>query len=812
MRGWMEARRQDLRHAIRGLRRNPGFAAAAILTLGLGIGATTGIVTAFDQVVLRPLPFAEAGRVLRLFGNFPGTGLVEMSLSPGEFVDVQEGIDALESVAGYIPGSVNLTGAGEPERLSAAWSTPGLFRTLGVEAAVGRTFREGDGEEEGEAVVLGHGFWQRRFGAAPSVLGRSLTLNGRPFTVVGVAPPAVDLPQGTDLWLAFPLPPSLLAPSERGSRFLRAVGRLAPGATLEGLQAELDLLVPRFREAHPDLYSETEYRFSAVLLRDRLLGDARPTLALLVGAVGLVLLIACANLAGLGLARLASRRRDLAVHMALGAGRLRLGGQVVLEALVLASLGSLLGLALAGWALGPVLALAPAEVPRLDGVRLDLRSGLLALGLAVLAGLATGIVPALQAGGARLAGALGSGGRGGTAGPSGARARSALVVGQLALALALLGGAGLLVRSLVHLQAEDPGLAPRGLLTARLSLPPSGYGDPDRVAVFFGDLTQELGTAPGVRDAAAISALPLTGGAWDLSFGFADRAGGPSPDLSAEYRAVTPGYFDTAGIPLLAGRPLREADRRDAPLVAVVDEAFVGRYLRGENPLGRRLELPILGLPMESHVREIVGVVGSVRLTLDREPAPTLYVPHGQQPVGAMSLLLRTTGDPGAAVPALRDAVAGLDPDLPVYEVRGMEQVLAAAMARRRFTAWLVGGLAAVALLLSALGVYAVIAHAVRGRRREIGIRVALGATARDILGLAMRRGILLVGIGVALGLAGALAGGRLLADLLYGVGPADPATLGATAALLAGAGIAATWWPARRALRVDPVQTLREE
>lgn len=807
----MSALGQDLRRTLRQLRRSPGFAAAAILTFGLAIGATTAIVTTFDQVVLRPLPFAEADRVIRLFGNFPGTGLVEMSLSPGEFADVREGVDALESVAGYIPGSANLTGAGEPERLAVAWSTPGLFRTLGVEPAVGRTFREGDGEEGGEAVVLAHGFWQRRFGGDSGLIGRSLTLNGRPFSVVGVAPPGIDLPEGTDLWAAFPLPPSLLVPAERGSRFLRVVGRLAPDATLEELRAELDGLVPRFRETHPDFYAESDFRFSAVPLRDRLLGDARPALALLVAAVGLVLLIACANLAGLGLARLTSRRRDLAVHMALGAGGARLGGQVVLEALVLAVIGSLLGLALAGWVLDPLIALAPADVPRLDAVRLDLRSGMLALGLALLAGLATGAVPAVQVGRTRLASTLGSAGRGGSAGPSAARARSALVVGQLALALALLGGAGLLVRSLVLLQNEDPGIAPQGLLAARLTLPSSGY-DSDRLAAFFGELTARLETAPGVRAAAATSALPVTGGAWDISFGFADRPAGPVPDLSAEYRAVTPGFFDAAGIPVLHGRPLREGDRRDAPLVAVVDEAFVRRYLRDEDPLGRRIELPILGLPMESHVREIVGVVGGVRLTLDREPVPTMYVPHEQQPVRAMSLLVRSDAEPGAVVPVLRDAVAGLDPDLPVYEVRSMEQVLAAGAARRRFTAWLVGGLAAVALLLSALGVYAVIAHAVRGRRREIGIRMALGATARDVLGLAMRRGLVLVGVGVALGLAGALAGGRLLGDLLYGVGPADPMTLGATVLLLAGAGMAAVWVPARRALRVDPARTLREE
>lgn len=807
----MDHLRQDLRHALRRLRGQPGLTAVAILTLALGIGATTAIVTAFDQVVLRPLPFPDSERLVRVFGSFAGTGLIEMSLSPGELVDVRESVEALESVAGWVPGSANLTRAGEPERLAVAWATPALFRTLGVEAAVGRTFREGDGEEGGDAVVLAHGFWQRRFGGDPGLVGRSLTLNGRPFAVVGIAPPGVDLPGSTDVWAAFPLPPSLLAPSERGSRFLRVVGRLAPDATVERLREELDGLVPRFREVHPDFYAEGDFRFSVVSLRDRLLGDVRLTLALLVAAVGLVLLIACANLAGLALARLADRRRDLAVRAALGAGRARLGGQVILEALIPALAGGLLGLFLAGWILGPFLALAPPEVPRLAAVEPDLRSGVVALVLALLAGLATGIVPAIRAGRAGPGSVLGSAFRG-TAGPATARGRSALVVGQLALALAVLGGAGLLVRSLVRLQSEEPGLDPTDLITARLTLPPSGYDAPTAAADFFRRLVDRLEAAPGVRRAAASSALPLTGGAWNISFGFADRPSGPAPDLTAEYRSVTPGFFETGGIPLVRGRPLLYSDRRDAPLVAVVDQAFVRRYLPGSDPLGRRLELPILGLPMETHIREIVGVVGSVRPTLDREPVPTVYVPHEQQPVRAMSLIVETEGTPGAAVPALREAVAALDADLPVYEVRTMPQVLAEATARRRFTAWLVGGLAGVALLLSTFGVSAVISHAVRRRRREIGIRIAVGATPRDVLALAMRRGLVLVGAGVALGLTGALAGGRLLRDLLYGVEPADPLTLGATAALLAGVGLVATWLPARGVLRVDPVEALREE
>lgn len=802
----------DLREAVRHVVRRPSGSLVWIGTLALALGVAAGVFGLVDAVLLRPLPFPHAGRLVRIHTAFPGSGLSDLSLSAGEFADVQERSDGFEAVGGFIPDSYTLTGRGDPARLSGVWATPGFFRTLGVAPALGRTFRPDDRSPGAPRLaVLSARLWRTRFGADPDVVGRTIRLDGVDRTVVGVMPESFDYPAGTQLWTSLRFTDGMLTPGERGDRYLRVVGRLRPGLDAASALTRLDDLVPAFRREHPEYYTDPSFRLTVTSLRRSVLGDVRAPLLALLAGVALVLLVTLGNLANVSLVRAADRGRAMAIRAALGASRGRLVRQVLLENFLLGTAGGLGGIALAWPAVGLLARLAPPDLPRLASVHPDLRVLAFGLGAALLVGLGAGAVPALLGRGSP-GGLLRSGGPRAGEGAGGRRARDLLVGGQVALTLLLLIGAGLVVRSLDRLGHVDPGMDPSGTLTARLGLPSSGYPEPSDVTGFYGRLLRDVHSIPGVRSAGATAILPLDEGGWDVSFRVEGRPRAPSaPEPTVQYRPVTPGFFETLGIPLRRGRRLARTDGAGSPLVAIVNEAFARRYL-SEGAPGARIRLPLLGLGREEHVRTVVGVVGDVRETLSEDAPPILYVPLAQQPHRTMTVVLRGDGPPGSLAGALRARVAELDPSLPLYDVRPMQQVVDAGMARPRFISLLLGLFSLTGLALACLGIWAVVAYSVARRDREVGIRMALGATPRAVVALVGVRGMMPVVIGVAAGLLAALPATGLVRSLLFGVGSRDPDTLLSAAALILCVGAAAAWLPARRASRVDPMAVLREE
>jgi predicted permease len=803
----------DLRYGFRQLLTHPGFTAVALLSLALGIGANTAIFSVVNTVLLQPLPFSHPDRIVAIEEH--ASGERNTTFSPRDFLDVKEQAASLEVVVGHRSGSMALTGSGTPVRVQTRSVTPDFFRAFGASPALGRFFEATPEEDDaGKLVVLSHATWQARFGGDPAVLGRTLSLNGEPHTVVGVARPTFRYPEGTEFWVrsyreGLPEPPVDIGDelsTVRGLGYFSVLARLAPDVSLGEARSELGVLAGRIA-AFKD--PGTDYRLELVPLRDTLVGDVRPALLVLLGAVGLVLLIACANVANLLLARAASRGQELAVRAALGARRNRLFRQLLVESLLLGVVAGFLGILLARWGFGALLTLLPADIPRLDGIALDPPVLFFTLGVALLTGVAFGLMPALDASRADLVGVMKTGGRGVVGGGRARRIRELLVVGEVALSVVLLSGAGLLLKSLVRLQDEDVGFLPEGVLVVRMNLPDSRYPDESSVASFVREMVRAVEEVPGVSSAGVALGAPFAGGAATMGY---EVEGMPQPEgeeFVAEYQVVTPDYFRTMGIPILEGRGLEPADGEGegGPLVAVVNEAFARRHWGEGSPLGQQINF------FDDTPMEIVGVSGDVRhFSYERAPRPEAYVPFFKDPWPFFSLVAKAQGDPRLLVDPLRQAVLDVDPDQPVSGVRPMVQVLAESTGKQRFTVELLGMFAALAVMLALVGVYGVMAYAVSLRTREVGIRVALGAPRGEILWTSLRNGMHVTAMGLGLGVGGGLALTRILGSLLYGVSPWDPGVFSLAALLLACAVMAAAYLPARRAAGMDPARILRSE
>jgi putative ABC transport system permease protein len=779
----------------------------ALAVLALGVGANTAIFSVVNAVLLRPLPYPGAERVVALDGVNPSKGIRQSNMSAPDFEDWKAQARSFEAMSLYAEGGSNLTGGTEPERVTAAWVGADFFRVIGVGAASGRALLPEDDRPGGsQVVVLSHGLWQRRFGSDPAAVGRTVELGGRNWEIVGVMPHDFDFPRRAQLWGPLQLD---VAEEPRDNRAYSVVGRLREGVTLEAAQAELDAISARLAAS----YEVTNAGWGVDLdpLKEELVGSLKATLFVLLAGVGLLLLIACANVANLLLARASGRRREVALRLALGAGRARIARQMLTESVMLGLAGGALGAALSVWLTELLVALAPADTPRLAEASADWRVLLFAAGASVLTGVAFGVAPALQASRYGLNESLKEGGRGVAGGRS--RVRSALVVAEVALSLLLLAGAGLLVKSFARLQAVDPGFDPEGAVTMRVSLPGARYKEPARKAEFYAALTERLKSLPGVEAAGATISLPLGGSSLSVGRGFIrdGRPETPEEADNASYATVTPDYFRAMRIPLRAGRVFDERDNMESAMVVVVNESFARKAFAGEDPLGKRIRI----WRDEKFPREVVGVVGDTRpQRLDGPAALQMYVPHRQDATwGGLSLVLRARGaDADSLVRAARAEVRALDRELPVYDVKALSKVVADSTAYRRVTMFLMAGFACAALLLAGVGLYGVVSYAAAQRTHEIGIRLALGARGRDILGLVVRQGMLLTlaGLGVGLGCAFALT--RLMSSLLYGVSAADPFVYAAVSLLLAAVALLACLVPARRATKVDPMVALRYE
>jgi len=804
-----DALRQDIHFAFRQLRRNPGFTAIALITLALGIGANTAIFSVVRGVLLRELPYTEPDRLVRVYSRIE-RGMV--SVSPADFNDWRHQSTRLSALAASAEGTVNLTGSGSAERFTQARVSANMFQLLGVRVALGRAFAPGeDSPDAPRVVILSDGLWRGRFGADPAIIGKSIRLDDFPTEVIGVAPADMRYPSPVDMWLTTRFDQKDLSDASRGSRWIDVIGRLAPSATRQQAQSEMNAIARQLELQDPN--HNAGYSTQLVQLRDDLVGSVRPALIVLLAAVGFVMLIACANVASLMLGRTAARGSELAVRTALGAGRGRLVRQLLTESCCLALAGGVLGLALAYGGTRLLLSLAPSDIPRLYNVALDASVLLFAVVITAVAGLFFGTIPALQASATQAVLHLRAGGRGSRTRPGSARARNALVVTEITLALMLLVGAGLLIKSFSRLREVNPGFAPARVSTFTVTLSPVKYETVEQQRTFSKNLLDAVHHIPGVDSAAVTFGLPLSGTSFQLSY---DVAGRPTPPPNAEPRAqvriVSPGYFATVGIPLVRGRSFSNADRLGSPRAMVVSEETVRRYFPGEDPIGKHIDFG-WRRDGDRFSGEIVGVVGDVRQHgLSAAVAPHVYAVWDQWPLDEITVVMRSRGDPAVALEAARAAVLSLDRDLPVYDAFTLESMIDRALGQPRFYVLLLTIFAALAVVLAVVGIYGVIAYTVQQRTREIGIRIALGASHGRVVGMVVRGGLLLALAGIALGSAGAYAMTRVLQSLLYGVGARDPMTFVAVAALLGVVAVLASWLPARRAARVDPLSAMRAE
>jgi putative ABC transport system permease protein len=798
----------DLRFAFRTLARSRAFTVAALLTIALGIGANAAIFSVVDALLLRPLPFPDPERLVVVWEKNIPRNRLDNVVSPGNYIHWTEQARTFERMAAVsMTFRTSITGGGEPEELPVQFVTSSLFPMVGVPPLHGRWLLPEEDRPETQVVVLGHAFWTRRFGSDASIVNRAITLNGRPYTVVGVMPPGFAfLDRDVTMWI--PVGFSAEARTPRG-RWLIVGARLKPGVTVAQAQADMDAITGRLTAQFPEF--NTGWASNVVPLQRQMVGRVRPALLTLVAAVGAVLLIACANVANLLLARGASRQRELAVRAALGAGRGRLVRQLLAESLALASLGAAAGLLLAWWGVAALRVAADAGValPRANEIALDGRVVLFAVGLSVLTAVLFGLAPALAAAGLDLHGALKDGGRAGDA-ARGGRLRSVFVVVEVALALVLLAGAGLLIRSFARLLDVNPGFRPEQTLSAKVSLPGVKYDNDEKVIRFFDDLMRRLEALPGVRAAGGVSFLPLTGLAAATGF---EIVGRPKPPLGegpvCDVRVATGHYFSAMDIPLIAGRVFDEGDSREKTRLVIINQTMARQYWPDESPLGRRIVVSW----NDPGPDEIVGVVGDVHhYGLETAPRPMIYWPPGRFAYPWTAVVVRGTRDPTSLVPAIVREVHAMDSNLPVADVRTLDTVVSRSVAERRLVMAILAGFAAMAATLAAIGIYGVMAYAVAQRTREIGVRMALGARSRDILRLVLGRALALAGVGVAIGAVAALALTRFMTMLLFDTEPTDPAVFAAVAAGLVLVAIAASLLPGRSAARVDPLVALRAE
>ncbi len=800
---------QDLRYALRTLVSRPGFTAVGLLTLALGIGATTVVFSVVNGVLLRPLPYPQDERIVMVRASNPEAGLDRISVSPLNFRDWREQTRSLEPLVAILPESFNFTGGDYPERLRGLRVSAGFFSVMGVTPALGRGFLpEEDRPGGGNVVVLSHGLWQRCFGGDPGVVGQTLLLDGESHHVVGVAPQGFSFPRDLDVWapIAFEYDQY-----PRDDRWVHALGRLEPDATLAGAQAELSRIAAGLEQEYPD--SNTGWGVVVEPLREVVIQNIRPALLVLLTAVAFVFLIAIANVANLFLARLTTREQEVTLRYALGASRSRLVRQLLTESVVLALLGGGLGLLLATWGTEALLAQFADHIPRSGGVSVDRNVLGFTLLISVVAGLVFGVLPALQVSGHHLAESMGEAGRGLTGNARSGRLRRILVGAEVALALVLLVGASLLIRSFVNLVGIDPGFSARQVLTMRLDLPEVRYVKNAPRIAFYQELLDRLEALPGVASAATIDPMPLAGGWTAEEFAIEGR---PVPDPVAtpgtNYRLASPGYFETMGIPLLAGRTLTEADREGTLPVAVINKTLAERFFPPGDAIGQRLTFAVP--PTEDSVWfTIVGIVGDVRWAeLDTEAGPETYVATLQQPDLFANLVIRAEGDPLALAASVRSAVQAVDPELPVYSPRTVDELIAASLGQPRFAMALLALFAAVALTLATLGVYGVVSYSVSQRFREVGIRMALGASGSEVLRMVVGQGMIPVVAGVAGGVVGALGLTRFLTSQIYGVSTTDPLIFTGVTLVLLLVALVASFLPARRATRVEPMLVLRHD
>jgi predicted permease len=809
----MESLLQDLRYAVRTLRRAPGFTAVAVLTLALGIGLNTAIFSVVNGVMLRPLPYRDPGTLVRLHDVNPEKAPEGGPFSQPDVEDLRAGVRGFQGLAAYryVPGQsgMNLTGdQGEPLRVQAAFVSPEFFPLLGVSAARGRTLRPDEGVAGADrSVVLSDAFWRSRFNGDPGVVGRTVTLDGNPFTVVGVMPARFAFPAAqAQVWVPLSVVGEQSIPRVRGNRFLEVVGRLQPGTAPASALASVNAVLAQLAQDHADT-NEGWTRARVESLRDSVVGPVKPALLVLMGTVVLVLLVACVNLANLLLARATAREREFAVRTALGASRGRVVRQLLTESVLLALLGGVLGVVLAYFGVRALLALSAGTIPRPEEVRLDARAVGFALLLSLLTSALFGLVPAVRAARAVTAETLRDGGRGGTE-RHGGRVRGALVLGQTALAMVLLVGAGLLINSFWRLVTVDPGFRPDHVLVAGFTIPLDRYDTPPKMAAYRNEVLRRVGELPGVTAVGAAKTQPLRGGGEPADYEIDGRSG-PGAVLHAASGAfmVSPGYFRALGIPLVRGRTFEEADdREDAPRVMVINQAAARRYFPGQDPLGQTVRSAAAPFT-------VVGVVGDVRNDgLSASPEPAVYLPFSLAPRLATQIFVRTTGDPAAAATAVREAIHAADPLQPIAEIRPLRSAMAETVAQPRFFTILLALFGGLAVLLAALGLYGVVAYSVTRRTNEIGIRMALGAQARDVIAMVVRRALVPTALGIAVGVAGAWMLSRLMASMLFQVRPADPATFAAAVVLLGAVAALASWLPARRVVRIEPSSALRAD
>jgi predicted permease len=810
----MESFIQDCRYALRILGRSPGFATIAVLALALGIGANSAIFSVVNAVILKPLPYEKPEQLVQLWMRFTGIGIPNDQnwVSAPEFVDLQQN-QSLSRVAAIDGTSFNINISGTPERIDSAVVSTSFFPMLGVQAQVGRVFLPEEGEAGRERVVLlSDGLWRRRFGADPSVSGRKLVMNGQSYLIAGVLPRAFQLPREAEVWTPLVFSPDDL--NQRGNHGLLVIGRIKDALSFQQARADMDAVSKRIIEQHRDYpYQQFNFKVLMIPLLEQQVGDIKTALWVLMASVGLVLLIACANVANLLLVRASAREREIAVRQALGVGRWRLVRQLLTESAILGLLGGITGLFLGYWAMRLLTAIAATSFPRVAEAHMDLRVLVFTMFVALATGILFGLAPAFSAGHVTHD-ALKEGGRSGTAGVGSHRLRGALVVAEIALSLTLLVGAGLLIRSFLRLQEVDTGFRADGVLTLRVALPSEKYSRPEQARAFYRDLLDRVRQLPGVDAAGAATGLPLGGTGWSGTTTVDTQAVQPKDaQPEADQRPVTPGYFEALAIPLVSGRYFDQRDIATAAPVAIVDETMAKKYWPNEDPIGKRIRQG--GSRSSNPWRTIVGVVRHVRYrTLESPSRVEFYWPFEQTgfPLGTMSLAIHTASDPRSLATVVQRQVLALDPDQPVYRIRTMPELVSESMARRRLSMVLLAIFAGVALALAAVGIYGIMSYTVAQRLHEVGIRMALGAQSTDVVRLVLGQSLWLTLSGILAGLVGSLLLTNFLSSLLFNVKATDPATFGLVALILAAVALLASFVPAYRATNVDPVNALRQE
>ena len=800
---------REFRLAIRSLRRSPGIALLAVAILAVGIGANTAVFSVVDAVLLRPLPYPEPDRIVRLWATAPERGLDLVEVSHARFRDLAERSRSFAAIGAFVSDTVDLTGSGEPVRLHAARVSPGVLATLGIPPAIGRNFLPAEDAPGGpDAVLLGNRIWRERFGADRGIVGKSIDLDGTSHRVVGVLPAGLRFPDdAVDVWVPRVDAPGFLNSGnvERGSTYLDLVARLKPGVAPATAQADLDRIAASDRRTG---FLDEGLRYRLLPLAEDLTRTARPMLLVLLGAVGLVLLIACVDVMNLLLVRAVERRREVAVRKALGASRARLVRQFLAESIVVAAAAGAIGVGLAKAVLPTLVALASRYVPRTSEIRLDLRVLAATTIVALATGVIFGLVPALRGARTDIRSALAESGRTAVGGRGRGLYRDALIASEVALAVVLLMGAGLLFRTIFRLEAVDPGFRTDHLVVVAIDLPPSRYGKPDAMRNFFTTLGRGFEALPGVAAVGAAQAMPLTSGSAQTLLAV---EGGALPPLAerpiVSFDTIGLDYFRALGVPVLSGRTFADTDAPGTPLRIVVNRRFASRFFPGRDPVGRHVFIGRSPSPVE-----IIGVVGDVRSDgLDAAPRDAFYLSALQHPVASMAFAIRTTRSPAFLAPLVRARLRAADPELPLTDLRAMDDVVAESIGSRRLVGILLGVFAAIALTLAAVGLFGVLSYSVRQSTSEIGVRLALGAPPRRILGETVLAGLKPAAVGLVAGLAGAAALSRTIASVLYDTRPADPLTVAVVSVFLLTTAAAASWLPARAAARIDPMTTLRE-